>query len=272
MTLSGNIVKNHIQKADGTTLSQPYRELEYNANNKPIKITNNAGLVTDLSITALTGCVTSRSKTKSTDPTKEVTIHYIGGGSFEVEIDPESNTKETRAYIGSYAVVQPLHRQRPNSTSGCDTDKPFGLKYLHRDRLGSVDTITDGYTLAEFATLPAMAIEQRSYDIFGKARTTSGGIITDGKLSSDITPRGFTDHEHLDQSGLVHMNGRVYDPSVGRFLSVDPFIAMPDNGQSINPYSYVMNNPLKFTDPSGYTSQVTMFEISEAQIPDVSLT
>ena len=48
------------------------------------------------------------------------------------------------------------------------------------------------------------------------------------------------------------MNGRAYDPDLGRFMSVDPFVAMPENGQSLNPYSYVMNNPLKYTDPSGY--------------------
>lgn len=49
------------------------------------------------------------------------------------------------------------------------------------------------------------------------------------------------------------MNGRVYDPALGRFLSVDPVFAFPTNMQSLNPYSYVLNNPLSLTDPSGYT-------------------
>ena len=48
------------------------------------------------------------------------------------------------------------------------------------------------------------------------------------------------------------MNGRVYDPQIGRFLSADPYIQSPYNTQSYNRYSYVMNNPLKYTDPSGY--------------------
>jgi hypothetical protein len=48
------------------------------------------------------------------------------------------------------------------------------------------------------------------------------------------------------------MNGRVYDYQIGRFLSVDPFIQFPLNSQSLNPYSYVLNNPLSGTDPSGY--------------------
>lgn len=50
------------------------------------------------------------------------------------------------------------------------------------------------------------------------------------------------------------MNGRAYDYNLGRFLSVDPFIQAPGNSQSMNPYSYIMNNPLSGTDPSGYKS------------------
>jgi RHS repeat-associated protein len=68
------------------------------------------------------------------------------------------------------------------------------------------------------------------------------------------TRRGYTDHEHLDEVEIIHMNGRVYDYNVGRFLSVDPVIVDPTNTQAINPYSYVMNNPLAYTDPSGYAT------------------
>nr|WP_223671306.1 RHS repeat-associated core domain-containing protein [Kangiella shandongensis] len=50
------------------------------------------------------------------------------------------------------------------------------------------------------------------------------------------------------------MNGRAYDYNLGRFLSVDPFIQSPGNSQSMNPYSYIMNNPLAGTDPSGYVA------------------
>ena len=48
------------------------------------------------------------------------------------------------------------------------------------------------------------------------------------------------------------MNGRLYDPAVGRFLNVDPYVQMPGNTQSYNRYSYCLNNPLRYTDPSGY--------------------
>ena len=69
------------------------------------------------------------------------------------------------------------------------------------------------------------------------------------------TRQGFTGHEHLDSLGLIHMNGRVYDHRLGRFLSVDPFIQFPANSQSLNPYSYILNNPMAGKDPSGYRAR-----------------
>ena len=48
------------------------------------------------------------------------------------------------------------------------------------------------------------------------------------------------------------MNGRVYDPRLGRFLSADPFVQFPSHTQSFNRYAYVLNNPLRYTDPSGH--------------------
>jgi RHS repeat-associated protein len=59
-------------------------------------------------------------------------------------------------------------------------------------------------------------------------------------------------HEHLDEFALIHMNGRAYDYNLGRFYGVDPVIQFPGNSQSLNPYAYLMNNPLAGTDPTGY--------------------
>ncbi|HET8941107.1 MAG TPA: RHS repeat-associated core domain-containing protein [Rudaea sp.] len=64
------------------------------------------------------------------------------------------------------------------------------------------------------------------------------------------TTRGFTGHEHVDTFGFIHFNGRIYDPAIGRMLQADPLTG-PGN-QSLNRYSYVVNNPLSLTDPSGY--------------------
>jgi len=72
--------------------------------------------------------------------------------------------------------------------------------------------------------------------------------------------RGFTGHEHLDELGLIHMNGRIYDPLLGLFVQADPLIQAPGDLQSFNRYSYVMNNPLAATDPSGYFSWRKFFK------------
>jgi len=96
-----------------------------------------------------------------------------------------------------------------------------------------------------------------SYDAFGKRR---GSNWTGSPSSGDWTAinanthRGYTDHEQLDNLSLIHLNGRVYDPAIGRFLSADPVVQAPFNAQSLNRYSYVFNNPLRFTDPSGFKS------------------
>jgi RHS repeat-associated protein len=63
--------------------------------------------------------------------------------------------------------------------------------------------------------------------------------------------RGFTGHDHIDGIGLIDMRGRMYDPHLGRFLSPDAFVQAPTNPQNYNRYSYCLNNPLKYTDPTG---------------------
>ena len=63
--------------------------------------------------------------------------------------------------------------------------------------------------------------------------------------------RGYTGHEMLPEFGLINMNGRLYDPLLGRFLSTDDYVQAPFDSQSFNRYSYCLNNPLKYTDPDG---------------------
>lgn len=97
--------------------------------------------------------------------------------------------------------------------------------------------------------------ERLAYDPWGKRRfiATTPGLPDDlDTLVGQQTDRGYTEHEHLDEIGVIHMNGRVYDPLVGRFMSADPHVTYPLNLQSFNRYAYVLNNPLRYTDPSGF--------------------
>ena len=95
-----------------------------------------------------------------------------------------------------------------------------------------------------------------SFDAFGLRRDAGGfaPLSPAGRAGFDTstTTRGFTGHEGLDPVGLVHMNGRAYDPLLGRFISADPHVQEPRLTQSHNRYSYALNNPLNHTDPDGH--------------------
>jgi RHS repeat-associated protein len=109
---------------------------------------------------------------------------------------------------------------------------------------GSVDA--QGQVVAGSVAIVENSLNVHGFGPWGNARN-EGSPLAEGQ-------RGFTGHEHLAELGLIHMNGRIYDPVIGRFLQADPIIQAPHNAQSHNRYSYVMNNPLSFTDPSGFSS------------------
>ncbi|AVR96421.1 RHS repeat domain-containing protein [Pseudoduganella armeniaca] len=99
-------------------------------------------------------------------------------------------------------------------------------------------------------------VERLEYDAWGRRRAPDHKS-TPNTLDGVLDNKGFTGHEMLDQLDLVHMNGRVYDPAIGRFLSADAMVADPTSGQNFNRYSYVSNNPTNLTDPSGFCEVVT---------------
>ncbi len=118
------------------------------------------------------------------------------------------------------------------------------LSYVHKDHLGSMQCLTND----------ADALEQElSFDAWGNRRNPDTWEVYTTAPTGLILDRGFTGHEHIDLFDLVNMDGRVYDPVIGRFLSPDPVIQDPENLQSLNRYSYCLNNPLSLVDPSGYS-------------------
>lgn len=112
--------------------------------------------------------------------------------------------------------------------------------------MGSIHTVLDD---------AGQVVTRMHFGVFGERQNTAwtGTLSQSGMILQNLlTPRGFTGHEHADGLGIIHMNGRSYDPKLGRFLQADPFIQAPDNSQSLNRYSYALNNPLSYTDPSGF--------------------
>ena len=90
-----------------------------------------------------------------------------------------------------------------------------------------------------------------SFDAWGNRRDPLTWQAATGTLPDLFCDRGFTGHEHLAEFGLINMNGRVYDPFLGRMLSPDNYVQAPDFTQNLNRYSYCLNNPLIYVDPDG---------------------
>ncbi len=119
------------------------------------------------------------------------------------------------------------------------------VTYMHDDSLSSLESITD-----ESGDL----VEHRKYEPYGELRDPSDVRVAPSSINTSVT-RGYTDHEHDFESQLINMGGRLYDPTLAHFLTADPVVKVPTSSKSLNRYSYVFDNPLRFTDPTGYQTQ-----------------
>ena len=117
--------------------------------------------------------------------------------------------------------------------------------YILKDHLGSWTTITDAEGNVE---------QELSFDAWGTLRDpeTWHGFSQAEPVEAPMFDRGYTGHEHMTAFGLINMNGRCYDPLMSSFLSVDEYVQDPTSAQNFNRYAYCLNNPLKYTDPSGW--------------------
>ena len=150
--------------------------------------------------------------------------YYLGG----VEVIVQGGVTTMKRYVGGIALQTVVN------------GVVQGTKYLFHDHLGS---------LVRIANADGSLAERLDYQAFGGRRSPTDPHAA-GPTSA-TTPKGYTGHEYVDGTGVIHMNGRIYDSELGRFLQADPIIQAPANAQSWNAYSYVFNNPLKYTDPTG---------------------
>ena len=208
------------------------RSVAWSSFNKPVRVADALGLAASEFVYG-----PSRARVKQTvfdGAAVSRTVTYIGK-DFERRAFP-SGPDHLVHYIraGGAVVAEVTKRDDANPA----TDK---TRYLHRDHLGSVALVTD--------ETGAIA-EARSFGPWGEARNADWSTPAAPPPLLE-TPRGFTGHEHLQTVGLIHMNGRVYDPKIGRFMSPDPSDAL-DPGVGFNRYAYVKNNPVSLVDPSGF--------------------
>ncbi|NDV63385.1 hypothetical protein G0Q06_13045 [Puniceicoccales bacterium CK1056] len=151
----------------------------------------------------------------------------------------------TRIFISTPTGVAGVY-EWPGENSGAPTPLDGHRRYFHYDHQGSVVLVTDeiGDVVSRF-----------SYDVFGGSRDalTWDRDLSDSVVDHEIAgDSGYTGHEMLADFDLIHMGGRVYDPQLARFLTPDPVVQAPTNIQNYHRYSYTLNNPLSYTDPSGY--------------------
>ncbi len=180
---------------------------------------------------------------------KSLTINYgCDNNRISMRYNDVNKVKE-KVYVGSCEYVEENGKSKvltylegPMGVFAVYVDDGKGtLNYIHKDNLESWNIITD-----ENGKL----LQELSFDAWGNIR--------DSKMWSEdyegydlLYDRGFTGHEHLVDFGLINMNGRMYDPLMSMMLSPDNNIQMPKNSQNFNRYSYCLNNPLKYTDPTG---------------------
>lgn len=218
------------------------QSISYNENNDPIFISGVKGDVSfEYGLSAMRQKVSFGGKIEENAEGK-YTRYYSADGSFEITRDNETGEEKHIIYVGGSPYESEIIFVKDYK------EVEGSYKFLHKDYLGSILAISDE---------EGNKLEQRHYDAWGvmtHLQIGDGDVITDDEIihqTSLIIDRGYTSHEHFFEVGIIHMNGRLYDPLLRRFLNADENIQDPHNTQNYNKYGYVYNNPLMYNDPSG---------------------
>lgn len=223
--------------SNGNMTSGLGRFITFTAFNKPSSITK------DEKTTELKYGVDRQRVLKKTSTGK---TWYVGGHYERVQKNDGAETHKFYIKVGGETVA--YINQYKTAAGAWNAEK---TSYLLKDHLGSTDVVTNE---------SGQQIHKLSFDAWGQRRSAGNWyglssyrytLVLAGLESTALT-LGFTGHEHDDEVGLINMKGRLYDPEIGRFISADPHIQATNDTQSYNRYSYVKNNPLSYTDPSGY--------------------
>jgi len=219
--------------------------ITYNENNDPVFINGEKGDVAfRYGLSGMRQRVTYKGNF-TVEGEGKLTKFYSEEGSFEVVKDNTTGAEKHIIYIGGNPYESDIVYLKNTAQSN------GSYLFLHKDYLGSILAISD-----EFGNKQ----EQRHFDAWGNLthfKKANKFVITDRDQLTSIASggllidRGYTGHEHFVEVGIIHMNGRLYDPLLRRFLNADENIQDPANTQNYNKYGYVMNNPMMYSDPNG---------------------
>jgi len=231
-------LSNHAIANDYYQLGHPLQQISYNAFKSPVEIIEQG----KERISFQYNSSLSRSHMYFGDEqadkmNRRYRRHYSEESDIEITNDIQSGKTTFIFYLPGDAYSAPAIWKEVHE-AGQNTQN---LYYLHRDHLGSIVMITNDQ---------GGVVEKRQFDAWGNVVKLQDGYGND-LAAFAILDRGYTGHEHLQGVGIIHMNGRLYDYKLHRFLSPDNFVQDPYDTQNYNRYGYAMNNPLMFTDPSG---------------------
>lgn len=258
---------NNTSTKTGTSFD---RTIKYTVFDKPFEIYKASGnALTSLAYDAGRNLIYQEDGKQGLSPTvKTVTM-----GNVQKII--KGNEVIWKRYLGGVALFEETTDLNGVLVAGKSTSE----SYFFKDHVGSLDVITD---------YNGNIIENLSFDAWGQRRDVQSwagyttqqlldklAVITSANpramgygynnlASLKRTTKGFTGHTMLDDTGLIHMGGRIYDPKLARFMQADPFVQAGTNTQSFNRYGYTYSNPLNATDPSGYLSSSFRREFRQA--------
>jgi RHS repeat-associated protein len=207
---------------DVNAISNNQQDITYNSFEQPVTICENGN-----TLTLKYGIDKQRIQTILTDSSGGTTYQRTFVGDYEEETT-STGTRKIHYISGGSGGLVAVYIINANNVGT--------MYFVLKDHLGSITALVD-----ESGNI----VQRYEYTAWGKRSLTTDNTST-GKY---ILYRGYTGHEHLDEFALINMNGRLYDPVVGRMLSTDNYVQ--GGSQGFNRYSYVHNNPMKYTDPSG---------------------
>ncbi|MEU3249919.1 polymorphic toxin-type HINT domain-containing protein [Streptomyces sp. NPDC006997] len=166
---------------------------------------------------------------------------------------------ETTLYLGGTEITVAKGTTTPKATRYLD----LGGGHL----AVQADDGTVSFTTADHHGTALLAIDAATQELSQRRTLPFGGVRGEEPVNWPGT-KGFVGGTQDAATGLTHLGAREYDPTTGRFLSVDPIMDLTDP-QQINGYTYGNNNPLTFSDPSGlYCDGCSINNPDSAWAPD----
>jgi RHS repeat-associated protein len=247
---------------NGNMTSGGGRTITYNGLNKAMHI--DGGGAQEASADFIYGADGNRVVQETTDSSSATArTVYVGMGGSGKSLY-ERTTRSTGVEHVQFIYAGGAHRGNAFALRIVAADgSAAATKYYHFDHLGSVTEMSDEAGRVVTETWGGSDATVLGYDAWGVRRTPEGHPGT-ASFPQQVGRREFTGQEAVPGVALVNMNGRMYDPALGRFLSPDPNVQFQADLQSYNRYSYVLNNPLRYADPTGYFSLSTALTVGAA--------